>query len=78
MTNSVMVGSEVVINEQNCKGCGICVLTCPRGCIQIIGEKFNLQGYRPPVFVNPEKCNTCGFCARLCPDSAIEVFLNIG
>ena len=78
MVNSVMVGAEVVINEQNCKGCSICVLTCPRGCIQMIGDKLNAQGYRPPTFVYPERCNTCGFCARLCPDSAIEVSLVIG
>jgi len=70
-----MIRAEVVINEAECQGCGYCVKFCPRGCLEITGEKFNQQGYLLPSFVRPEECNTCGFCALLCPRVAIEVYL---
>lgn len=72
-----MVKPEVVINEDECQGCGYCVKFCPRGCIVIAGDKFNAQGYLLPSFVKPDECNTCGFCAMLCPTAAIEVYLNV-
>ena len=73
-----MITSEVIIDEEQCQGCGYCVTFCPRGCISITGDKFTSQGYLLPSFLEPEKCNTCGFCAMLCPRAAIEVYLNIG
>jgi len=74
--NRIMVRPEVVINENECQGCGYCVKFCTRGCLVITGEKIAPQGYLLPSFIKPEECNTCGFCAMLCPGAAIEVYLN--
>lgn len=73
-----MVGAEVVINEMYCKGCGYCAVFCPRGCLEIKGDKLTSLGYALPTFANPESCNTCTFCAQMCPECAIEVYLTVG
>ena len=72
-----MINAEVIIDEEQCQGCGYCVKFCSRQCIIIAKDKFNTQGYLLPSFVNPDECNTCGFCAMLCPRAAIEVYLNV-
>ena len=72
-----MVRAEVVIDEEQCQGCGYCVKFCPRQCIEITGDKFNTQGAFLPSFIKADECNTCGFCAMLCPVGAIEVYITI-
>ena len=74
--NRTTVKPEVVIDDEQCQGCGYCAKFCPRQCIVITGDKFTPQGYLLPSFVNPDKCSTCGFCAMLCPRAAIEVYIN--
>ena len=73
-----MVLAEVVIDERYCKGCGYCAVFCPRGCIEITGDKLTSLGNALPAFVHREACNTCGFCARMCPECAIEIFIRLG
>ena len=72
-----MVSAEVVIEDRFCKGCGYCAVFCPRGCIEIKGDKLTSLGYALPTFAYPERCNTCGFCAQMCPEVAIEIYLKV-
>ncbi len=65
---------QIEIQWEKCKGCKYCVLTCPKGCIDISPE-FNSSGYYPAVFVNPQNCIGCAMCAVVCPEIAIEVFV---
>ena len=51
---------KVTINENLCKGCGLCV-------------KLNAKGYHPSVVANPEACIGCASCARTCPDVVISI-----
>jgi len=74
METKAVVKAEVVIDEEQCQGCGYCVKFCPRGCIVIAGDKFTPQGYLLPSFVKAEKCSACGICAWMCPVAAIEVY----
>jgi len=69
-----MLKSEVVIDEEQCQGCGYCVKFCSRQCIVIAGDKFNKQGFLLPSVVKPEECSACGICAWMCPAAAIEVY----
>ena len=56
-----------------CKGCGLCVSACPKGCLAIATEQINLKGYSPAVMKNPEDYIGCAFCATMCPDCIITV-----
>jgi 2-oxoglutarate ferredoxin oxidoreductase subunit delta len=72
-----MVKSEVTFDEALCKGCGLCIYFCPRGCIEMSKDKWGAQGNLLPLFIDAEKCNTCTICARMCPDLAIAVYVSI-
>ena len=52
------------INEERCKGCGVCIKSCPTGAIT--GEK------KKPHHIDPELCIKCGACATACKLHAVE------
>jgi len=65
---------EWQVIEDFCKGCGLCVTTCPLQLIKIANH-ISKKGYFPAEFVDPEgKCTGCTLCAITCPDVAIEVY----
>ena len=64
--------ASVHIAHDTCKGCGLCVDSCPKGILALSG-KINQKGYHPAECVDPDKCIGCAFCARMCPDCAITV-----
>ena len=61
---------HVVIDEEQCKGCGFCAEFCPTGVLSM-SKGFNLKGYHPPIVVNSAKCSGCDLCGIYCPDFAI-------
>jgi 2-oxoglutarate ferredoxin oxidoreductase subunit delta len=65
--------ARVIINEETCKGCGLCADACPRGVLAIHKERINAKGYNPIYAAFPEKCIGCISCALMCPDVCIEV-----
>lgn len=65
--------AKLVFHEERCKGCGLCVLTCPRKLL-VVSECLNNQGYPVAALTDPEKCNGCALCAEMCPDVVIEVW----
>lgn len=65
--------AKVIIHEETCKGCGLCVDACPRGVLAINKERINQKGYNPVYPVHPDKCTGCTSCALMCPDTSIEV-----
>lgn len=60
------------VNQEYCKGCGLCVGTCPK---RVLGmaEGLNTLGYHPVEIVNPEECTACGICYLMCPDLVFQV-----
>lgn len=67
---------RVVIDEQRCKSCSLCVSVCPVK-ILVISDRLNARGYRPAECLAQEKCISCGSCALVCPDIAIELFREV-
>jgi 2-oxoglutarate ferredoxin oxidoreductase subunit delta len=66
--------SRVVMDEDRCKGCGLCTMACPYGLVRI-ADRFNPKGYCPAEWVDPKAiCTGCANCAIMCPDLAITVF----
>jgi len=66
------VKGQVVIDIENCKGCELCVSTCPQETLNL-SKTINKKGYRYAMVVN-EDCTGCANCAIMCPDAAISVF----
>ena len=64
---------KVVVLEEYCKSCGLCVNICPKG-VLAIGDKANQKGYYPVVVTDDEKCISCALCGTVCPDLALEIW----
>ncbi|MDP2892678.1 MAG: 4Fe-4S binding protein [Bacillota bacterium] len=64
---------RVTVNEEYCKGCGLCVYFCPKNILQLSKTRLNAKGYPPAEVIDMEQCTGCVFCARMCPDSALTV-----
>lgn len=72
-----MASGRIVINQERCKGCGLCIWACPPGVIEI-SEHHNALGYRPAYLHDPKSlCTGCGLCAVMCPDAVITVYRTV-
>lgn len=58
--------NHVKIESNECKGCRLCVESCPKHCLSI-GSEINNIGYQYSVF-NSENCTACGICYYMCPE----------
>jgi 2-oxoglutarate ferredoxin oxidoreductase subunit delta len=63
----------VLVDEERCKGCGLCIAACPQKVLGFSG-RLNRSGYDVACMERPESCLGCAFCALTCPDVAIEVY----
>ena len=64
----------VKIEPSECKGCRLCVETCPKKCMSI-GSEVNNIGYQYARFDEDKGCTACGLCFYVCPElGAITVY----
>lgn len=64
---------RILVNENLCKGCQMCVNACPRKIIALAKEKITSKGYHPAELIDESLCTGCCSCAMMCPDVAITV-----
>jgi 2-oxoglutarate ferredoxin oxidoreductase subunit delta len=70
-----MAQGRVWIDEERCKGCGLCTTACVPGVLSLATEHFNARGYRPAVLTQTVGvCTGCGLCAVICPDACLTVY----
>lgn len=64
---------RVEVHEEECKGCGLCVVACPV-CGMLLSERLNSRGYHPGAYQG-YGCTGCGVCFYACPEpGAITVY----
>ena len=56
--------SPIIIDEEKCVGCSLCVYDCPNACLRLIDGKAQFD---KPV------CIECGHCYAICPQGAIRM-----
>lgn len=64
---------KVTFNTDKCKGCGLCVIACPKKILIIAKDKINAKGHSPAEMTDESQCIGCAFCATMCPDCIIKV-----
>lgn len=63
----------VVVDKERCKGCRLCVVSCPTKTLALARE-VNGKGYNFAYMEKPAACIGCTNCATVCPDSVITVY----
>ncbi len=74
---------ELKVNQDNCLGCGICVIACPVNA-SFSPENAGGNGAKTDEVVtmvengfikifSPDKCELCGTCQMFCPVNAIWI-----
>ena len=67
------VKGTIVVDEEVCKGCEICVISCPTHVISMSSE-VNGKGYHYAYLNDADGCTGCTNCAVVCPDAVITVY----
>lgn len=63
--------AHIVIDENRCKSCYICLTTCPKGLIKKSDKTSRLGDYLVEFEDTNNECIGCAMCAKRCPDMAI-------
>jgi NAD-dependent dihydropyrimidine dehydrogenase PreA subunit len=68
--------NRVIIQVDDCKGCGLCVDACPVNVLDF-AEGLNAMGYRPSHYKGIG-CTGCATCFYTCPEPrAITIVRNV-
>ena len=70
-----MARGTIFIDQERCKGCGLCPTVCPQEVIRLDDSVLNAKGYHPALLDDPAgDCTGCAICAVICPDVCITVY----
>jgi 2-oxoglutarate ferredoxin oxidoreductase subunit delta len=64
---------KVMISIEECKGCGLCVESCPPKCL-FLAPDLSAYGVHPARYTGQD-CTGCGICFYCCPEpGAVTVY----
>ena len=69
--------ARIIVREEVCKGCEMCVNACPKKIIRLSKDRINAKGYHPAELIDEEKCIGCASCATMCPDAVSYTHLDV-
>jgi pyruvate/2-oxoacid:ferredoxin oxidoreductase alpha subunit/NAD-dependent dihydropyrimidine dehydrogenase PreA subunit len=67
MATLIRARSRPVLVPRYCKGCGRCIESCARHCIEP-GREIDPETGVSPVVLHLEDCTACGLCITACPE----------
>lgn len=76
MATEVLEKAKVVINVDECKGCGYCIAICPSEALSF-AEGLNKYGFHPAQW-SGNRCSGCGFCYYTCPEPGAITIMKKG
>ena len=64
--------TNIIVDQERCTRCGICVKVCPSGIIDAVDENHLPQVQE----TNAPRCMNCGHCEAFCPSQALLLDLS--
>ncbi len=74
IANMTKIKGAIVVDTDRCKGCGLCIVACPKQVISMAERKVNVHGYPYVCAAQPDDCIGCAACGIVCPDGCITVY----
>ena len=68
------IKGAVVVDNERCKGCNLCVVACPLDVLALTTKEVNKRGNTLAQTVLEDTCIGCASCATVCPDGCISVY----
>ena len=63
---------KIVIDQERCKGCDLCLELCPKKIFQE-SQEMGIKGFRIRIPKLSTQCSSCGLCKYFCPEGAIKL-----
>lgn len=60
--NGPVDNTQLIVNAEDCTGCGECTEVCPYGAVEVIDGD---------AVIDPAACHFCYRCVEVCPEGAI-------
>lgn len=67
---------KVTISIEECKGCGLCVASCPPKCL-FLAPELSAYGVHSASYTGQD-CTGCGICFYCCPEPGAIIVYRLG
>jgi 2-oxoglutarate ferredoxin oxidoreductase subunit delta len=74
LTSGPSTFRPVVVADERCKGCSLCVDVCTPHALELDDRSVNAMGHHVVRLVDPDACTSCAKCASVCPDAVLTIY----